>query len=245
VFCTNEHAASYFRKLFSKRVAEDIKVTYDSIDPIEIDRARAASFDRNKVLEDLGIPVSKFLVLAVGQFVDRKGRWTFLEAARLIKARTEEMAFVWVSPTIPEGENAKRVESFDLGDSFHLIRSDLLGTERLDILKFFRAADLFVLPSYVEGVPIALLEAMAIGLPCISTSVYGIPEAIINGKTGLLIEAGDAKALSESIMQLSNKLELRSQLADHGRHFVMTKFDERLAAATVVEAYCMVIHSEQ
>jgi glycosyltransferase involved in cell wall biosynthesis len=237
VYCTNKHAAAYFSRLFSKRVADDIKITYDSIDPVEIDTARDAAFDRIEILERLGISTNKFLVLAVGQFIDRKGRWIFLEAAKKVVLQNSDVIFVWVSPFLPSGDDAKRVESFGLGDSSYLVRSDEIGTTRQDILRFFRVADIFVLPSYVEGVPIALLEAMAMGVPSISTNVYGIPEAVIHEKTGLLIEAGDSEGLAASVSRLVSDKELRTSLARQGREHAVQNFDERIAASTAVKGY--------
>lgn len=237
VYCTNKHAAAYFRQLFSKRVADDIKITYDSINPVEIDAARDAAFDQSEILERLGIPTNKFLVLAVGQFIDRKGRWTFLEAAKKVVSQNSDVIFVWVSPFLPSGHDAERVESFGLGDSFYLVRSDEIGTTRQDILRFFRVADIFVLPSYVEGVPIALLEAMAMGVPSISTNVYGIPEAIIHERTGLLIEAGDSQGLAASVSRLVSDKELRLRFAREGREHAVQNFDERVAARTAIEGY--------
>lgn len=237
VFCTNEHAARYFSRLFSKRVADDIKITYDSIDPEEIDAARGAPFDRDQSLRRLNITTHTPVILTVGQFVDRKGRWTLLEAAKFVNSQTVDCVFVWVTPTLPQGPDVERVAGFGLCDSFYLVRSGSIGLERQDILQFFRVADLFVLPSFVEGVPIALLEAMAIGIPSISTNVYGIPEAIIDQETGLLVEAGDSKALAEAIIELLRDPELRSQIGEKGRQIAVTKFDERLAARTAVAAY--------
>lgn len=63
-------------------------------------------------------------------------------------------------------------------------------------------ADVYVLPSYKEGLPISILEAMSYSLPVISTRVGGIPEIIMNGKNGLLINPGDKEALYESIIKL-------------------------------------------
>jgi glycosyltransferase involved in cell wall biosynthesis len=245
VFCTNKHAARYFSRLFSKRVADDIKITYDSINPVEIDQAREAPLNKNDLLQRLSIPTGKLVVLTVGQFIDRKGRWTLLEAAKLVKDETDGITFVWVTPSLPSGNDVERVESFELGGSLRIVRSDDVGSDRQSILTFFRVADLFVLPSYVEGVPIALLEAMALGIPCISTNVYGIPEAVSNGDTGLLVEAGDARALSESMLRLAKNPELRDEIARRGRDIAITKFDERVAAKTAVDAYKSALAEEE
>jgi glycosyltransferase involved in cell wall biosynthesis len=237
VFCTNEHAANYYRQLFSGRVARDIKLTYDSINPVEIDEALRDKFDREAELRNLGIPDNNFIVLTVGQFIDRKGRWTLLDAAEMVKAKTEDIRFVWVTPSLPNNCEADRIAEYDHGETFRLIRSADVGTDRRSILRFYQIADIFALPSFVEGIPIALLEAMAAGIPCISTNVYGIPEAIIHEKTGLLIEAGDPGALADAIMRLHKDTFLRAEIARGGRDRARSVFDERIAARTAVSEY--------
>ena len=237
VFCTNEHAAKYYSQLFSRRVSDDIKITYDSINPDQIEAARKASFDRSETLDRLGLPKDKSIVLAVGQFIDRKGRWTFLEAAKVVSKTNPEILFLWITPTLPTGSDLDRVNNYSLENVFFIVESQKIGSRRSDILKCFRVADIFVLPSLVEGVPIALLEAMAIGLPCISTNVYGIPEAIVNEETGLLVEPSDPQSLAEAIIRLKTDTNLKNRLAEAGRKLAITKFDERIAARQAVEAY--------
>jgi glycosyltransferase involved in cell wall biosynthesis len=245
VFCTNRHAADYFALLFSNRVNRETKLTYDSINPEEIDRARSLDFDRGAILDRFQIPPNKFIVLTVGQFIDRKGRWTVLEAAKTIASHSDEIVFIWVSPFLADEVDAAKILSFELGDKFSLIRSDEIGANRLDILQFFRIADAFVLPSYVEGVPIALLEAMTLGIPCVSTNVYGIPEAIIHEKSGLLIEPGDGEALAKCVLRLYSDPDLRLRLANSGRSHALANFDERVAARTAVRAYKAVLGLEK
>jgi glycosyltransferase involved in cell wall biosynthesis len=118
-----------------------------------------------------------------------------------------------------------------------MVHSEKLGKDRLDVLRFFRIADVFSLPSYIEGLPIALLEAMALERPSISTNVYAIPEAVKNMETGILIEPGDSNALAEAILKLKDDPALRAKLGAHGRRFVIANFDEREAAATAIAAY--------
>jgi glycosyltransferase involved in cell wall biosynthesis len=237
VFCTNEHAANYYRQLFTGRVARDIKITYDSINPVEIDEALRDKFDREAELRKLDVSDNKFIVLTVGQFIDRKGRWTLLDAAEMVTAKTDDIRFIWVTPLLPNDEEAARIAEYDLGETFRLVRSADVGADRRSILRFYQIADIFVLPSFVEGVPIALLEAMAVGVPCISTNVYGIPEAILHEKTGLLIEAGDPRELADAIMRLHEDTFLRADLAQGGCERARSVFDERIAARTAVSEY--------
>jgi len=237
VFCTNEHAANYYRELYRGAVRDSIQITYDSIDPDAIDDALRNGKSREEWRDRFNISSDTFVVLTVGQFIDRKGRWALLEAARILSLSERNWKFLWVTPGVLNEEERNRIDDYGLDDAFQLIKSSDVGADRRSILSFFAVADVFALPSYVEGVPIALLEAMASGLPCVSTNVYGIPEAIVDHETGLLVEPGDATALATALHTLRSDRQLRIRLAENGRKRARTVFDERIAARTAVESY--------
>ena len=238
MFCSNEDSKNYFRQFFSPEFVEKkIKVTYTSVNPLEIEAALSAEFDRDGLCGKFNIPRDKFLVLCVGQFIDRKGRWTFLEAAKNICETTEDVAFVWIANSKPSAEDLQKAEDFGLGDSFRLITSDEIGGVRLDLFKMFRLADAFVLASFVEGLPISLLEAMALGIPSISTNINAIPEAVKHLETGILIEAGDDAKLAESILLLKTNKTLPEKLSANGREWVLKNFDEREVAKIAIKSY--------
>ena len=223
--------------MYSQRIGEQIRVTYTSVHPEEIEKALLANFDKNALLEKFKLPKDKFIVLAVGQFIDRKGRWTFLKAAETLAKTDADIAFVWLAPNLPGKKDQLLIDNLALGDSFHLILSETVGTNRQDILRFFAISDVFALPSFIEGLPIALLEAMALKRPSISTNVYGIPEAVQHLETGLLIEPGDSKALAEAILLLKNGPGLRKRLSENGSRYVLKHFDDREAAKIALAAY--------
>jgi glycosyltransferase involved in cell wall biosynthesis len=133
-------------------------VTFTAVDPPQIEDALKAPFDRDSTLAALGIPATDFVVLCVGQFIDRKGRWVFLDAAREIVQTRRDISFVWLTPQLPNDDDEQRITDYKLGDKFKLVLSETLGKDRIDVLRFFRIADVFTLPSFVEGLPIALLE---------------------------------------------------------------------------------------
>lgn len=236
-FASNADTKTRLRGLVSEKFWNRIKVTYTAVNPPEIDEALAAPFDRARVLANHGISPDDFVVLCVGNFIDRKGRWVFLDAARKIVAVDAGVTFVWLTPQMPTAEDAKRITEHKLGEKFKLVHSASLGSERQDVLTFFRIADAFALPSYVEGLPIALLEAMALKRPSISTNVYAIPEAVKNLETGLLVEPGDAEGLADAILKLKGDGPLRDRLSATGREFVLANFDERDAAAKAIASY--------
>ena len=237
VFCSNQDAKNYFKRYFTEEFGNTIKITYTSINPPEIDAAIAENFNREELLEKYNLPLNKFLILCVGQFIDRKGRWTFLDAAKKVCEKTDDVLFIWVSNSKPNAEDLKKTDDYNLGENFRLITSDEIGSERMDLFRVFRLADVFTLPSYVEGLPISLLEAMALGIPSISTNVYAIPEAVKNLETGILIEAGDDDALADAILTLKNNGKLRKKLSKNGRDWVLKNFDEREAARIAIAAY--------
>ncbi|HEX6280046.1 MAG TPA: glycosyltransferase family 4 protein [Pyrinomonadaceae bacterium] len=236
IFASNRDTKESLKNWVTPKFWETIEVTYTCVDPELIKSARVAGLDVRSERQKLGIPNDCFVVLAVGQFIDRKGRWIFLEAAQRLKSHTD-IYFVWVMPDGISEEEQGRIEEYDLGNRFVPVISSSIGSERVEILRFFRLADAFALPSYVEGLPIALLEAMAMGIPSISSKVYAIPEAVIHEETGLLIDAGDADALANAIMRLKRDTGLREKLAVQGSEFVLTNFDERDAARQCIRAY--------
>lgn len=245
LFAANRDAIDKMKFFLSAWEVEKITLTRAAINPAEIDSALAENIDRPALREKHGLSPDKFLVLCIGQFIDRKGRWVFLEAAREVLKARGDIEFVWIAPERPEAADAKRMEEFGLGDSFRLILSADIGASRLELLGFFRAADIFALPSLWEGLPISILEAMAIGLPTISTNVNAIPEAVRNNETGVLIEPGNAAELAQAVLRLRDDGPLRERLSRDGREHVLKYFDERDAARVALDAYEESLNNER
>jgi glycosyltransferase involved in cell wall biosynthesis len=97
------------------------------------------------------------------------------------------------------------------------------GTRR-DIPRILPVLDVFVLPSLYEGFGIAILEAMAAGKPVVATTVGGIPEFVVQGETGLLVEPGNAEALVEAIGCLLSDRERARQMGIRGRERVLAGY---------------------
>ena len=237
IFTSNHDTRNKIRPLVAPAFWEDIAVTYTCVDPEQIAKTLDRESDISVIRKRNGFDVYDFIVLAVGQFIDRKGRWVFLDAAKQYENEDSHTKFVWLTPVWPDESIQARIAEYELGESFKLKLSANVGSTREEVLEFFRIADVFALPSFVEGLPIALLEAMALGLPSISTNVYAIPEAIHHGETGILIEAGDAEALAREIKELKNDPALRQKLAKTGSKYVLEHFDERVASQIAIAKY--------
>jgi glycosyltransferase involved in cell wall biosynthesis len=98
-------------------------------------------------------------------------------------------------------------------------------------------ADIFVLPSHNEGLPVAILEAMGAGLPVVTTPVGAIPELVIDGETGILAPPGSSSALADALARLVNDPKLRSRLGSNGRNRVETHFRIEVVADRFVSIY--------
>ncbi len=237
VFTANNDARKSLKTLVPEDFFRKIKVTYAYINPIEINQALQTKINRNKMCEKYHLPTDKFLVFCVGQFIDRKGRWIFLEAAAKLKKINDDIAFVWISNSKPSGVDLEKAKSFGLGKDFVFITSEQIGKEHIDLFNLLRVADVFSLPSYIEGLPISLLEAMALGIPSVSTDINGIPEAIKHLETGYLIAPGAVEELENAIQTLKDDLTLRERLSKKGREFVLANFSEIVVAKFAAENY--------
>jgi glycosyltransferase involved in cell wall biosynthesis len=104
-------------------------------------------------------------------------------------------------------------------------------------INHYRGADVYVQPSFSDAFPLPVLEAMASGLPVVATRVGGIPEAVVNGKTGLLVEPGDAPALAEAILRLVSDKDLRKAMGKAGRQRVLDLFSWEQIAKNLLCQY--------
>jgi glycosyltransferase involved in cell wall biosynthesis len=243
-FTSNNEAREYFRGMFSDKKFEDIKVTYTSVDSDEVDAALSLPATRDSIVKRYGIPNDKYLVFCVGQFIDRKGRWTFLEAASIVSRTTSDVVFVWIANSAPNEHDLERAAQFGLGEKFRIITSDEIGDEHIDLFELLKTADSFVLASVREGLPISLIEAMALGVPSISTNINAIPEALVHEKTGLLVEPEDPESLAEAINRLREDEGLAAALSKQGREIVLDKFSDQVIAGIALDAYGKAINDD-
>ncbi|MEJ7623122.1 MAG: glycosyltransferase family 4 protein [Pyrinomonadaceae bacterium] len=241
IFASNHDTKNKFRTFVTDRFWKTIPVTYTCVNPIEIEAAVKVDMDIAALRSRFGIQGS-LVVFCAGQFIDRKGRWVFLDAAKKVSDKRADISFVWLSPTMPSAVDQQKIETYGLGERFKLITAASLGRDRADILRFYRLADVFALASFVEGLPISLLEAMALKLPSISTNISAIPEAVYHGENGILIPPGDANALTEAIILLATNPELRDRLSEKGSRDVLAKFDERAASRIALDHYTACFH---
>jgi colanic acid/amylovoran biosynthesis glycosyltransferase len=173
----------------------------------------------------------KFQIVCVGRLMARKGQAVLLAATAKLLERGQRVHLSLIGDG-PDRQ-ALEIEAARLN-----IRGDVTFHGWINqgrIREFLEQADVFVLPSFAEGVPVSLMEAMAMEIPCISTFIAGIPELIHSGENGILTPASDAGMLAAAIETLIDDPALRIRLARAGRRTVVESYDlrsntERLAA---------------
>jgi glycosyltransferase involved in cell wall biosynthesis len=167
------------------------------------------------------------VILTVARLDQQKGLPTLLTAA----AQVPEAAFVIVGEG-PE-RHALEVQSQELGINNRVVFAGF----RQDIAAWLGHCSLFVLPSLYEGVPLALLEAMAAGKPVIASAIPGNDEAVTHAKTGWLVPAGDAGALADAINHLLADPNLAQQLASAGQARALNEFSSQAMIRQVMQIY--------
>ncbi len=237
LLASNRDVIESLKPLLSEKIVSKIRLAYSGVDVCEIKQALEQEFNRAELCRRYKLPAGRFYVFALGQFIERKGCWVLLEAARELMREHPEMIFVWIGTGKLDEETARRVEQYGLGDSFRLLSSDEIGQSRLDLLTLLRLADLFVLPSSNEGLPVALLEAMALGKACIASRINAIPEAVTDGETGILIPPGDSASLANAIAKMRADDVACERIARAGQAHVLADFDERRTAQITVDLY--------
>lgn len=174
---------------------------------VDVEAAHQAAAERVGIRAELGIGPEEVVVGTVANLRPIKGYPTLLAAAREVLDRHPGARFVTVGQGPQEAEIRSIHQELDLGD-----RLLLLGHRR-DAMAVMGACDVFCLASLHEGLPVALMEALALGLPVVATGVGGIREVVDDGVEGLLVAPGSPEALAGAILTVLGDDDLRRKMA--------------------------------
>lgn len=181
-------------------------------------------------------PQSKVKIVFIGTTKRSKGVDALIEAVGTLPKATRsrlEVAIIGPDPEDRSCELRRHIEKLGLE---HVI--DLAGVLTPDEVRDeLRRASIFTLPSHAEGLPNALLEAMAVGLPCVVSDVGAIPEVITDGVDGFLVKAGNVEHLSACLKNLIGSLELRKRVGRAARKRVRGHFCQEKVAGRLGEVY--------
>ncbi len=185
--------------------------------------------DRSRLRAALSTPPDRVVVVAVSRLVARKGYRELAAAMREVPD-----AELWVAGVRLGSDRGEDMEatlrSAGLGD-----RLRLLGY-RGDVAAVLAAADIFVLPSYFEGLPMSVIEAMLTGLPVVATAIRGPREQVVPDVTGLLVQPREIAGLAAALRRLAADPALRAAMGEAGRQRALELYDEAKVLARTIEA---------
>jgi glycosyltransferase involved in cell wall biosynthesis len=179
----------------------------------------------------LGLQPDHLVVMNVGRLMVQKGQRFLVAAMPTLAARFPRLAVVVVGGGYLADDLARQAADLGVAQFLHL------PGHRTDARMLLDAADLFVLPSRQEGMPLAALEAMDAGLPVVATDVIGTAEVVSHGATGTLVPPEDPPALAEAITDLLADPDLRQRYAQAGRRRYVERFTARRMAQDTLRVY--------
>jgi colanic acid/amylovoran biosynthesis glycosyltransferase len=232
VISSTQYNKDYLTPMCPDDGGDKIKVIYHGV---SLQDFRPGGKEKN------GLPT----ILSVAQFREKKGLPFLVEACRILKSEGQEFECCIIGDGPQRGLLEELIEKHNLHDTVRL--EGIVFQERLR--DYYRRADIFALPSVVasdgdrDGIPVTLIEVMAMGLPVVSTFVSGIPELVQDGRTGLLVSPGDAMALADALLTLLRDEGLRRQMGQASRNRATTHFDIQDSVARVADLFAQELGS--
>lgn len=202
---------------------EHVITVHPALDLARFDPVR---YDRDKTREILNIPAGAYLIGTVGRVSPGKGYEDFLQAAQKLRARNKNKSlhFVVVG-SASYGEEDYYENIIQLAQELELGESVTFTGFRRDIPALLNAMDVFIFPSRAEGFGATVIEAMAMGVPCVSTRSDGTLDTVVDRKTGLVFQGGDVEGLAGAVELFLRNDSLRNQIAKNGYRQVRDRFN--------------------
>lgn len=180
---------------------------------------------------EFGVSSDEILIVSVARLVWFKGLSTLISAMPLLLAKYPGARIVVAGEGPLREELTKQAEDLGVGDRL------VLTGERCDIPAILSAADIFVLPSVSEGMPISIMEAMAAGRPVVATDVGGVAELVDHNETGLLVPPRTPPALADALAQLALDPKQRAAMGARGQRRIASEFSPQQMAESTAAIY--------
>lgn len=198
-----------------------------------IDLLRFSGATGEGVRAEFDVPDAVPLIGLVGRLHPAKGHADLLCALAQLNTEGIKMRSLLVGSGELHDEIAADVERRGLRNQV------TLTGQRADIPRLLAALDVLVMPSRWEGLPITLLEAMAMGKPVVATKVGGIPDVVTDGQEGLLVPAGDVESLTNALRRMVTDAGLRQRCGERARATLLARYDVRRTAQAYESLYAM------
>lgn len=214
VVCTSDYVRAQLISAGDREDWRKLRTIHSGVD-LTMFTPSPRPLDRTRTIE----------ILNVAGMSVRKGQSVLLSAFAELRRRHPDVRLTLVGDGPERAALERRACALDLGDSVQFVGA--LGHDR--VADAYRRADVFCLPSYAEGVPTVLMEAMASGLPVVATHVMGVPE-LVDRSSGLLVAPGRDDQLADALDRLAGDGELRTRMGQAARRRVEAHHDAAQAA---------------
>jgi colanic acid/amylovoran biosynthesis glycosyltransferase len=222
VVCVSDFTRSQLMALVDEAHWDKVHVVHCGIDPEQFAPPEAAR------------PADEVTrILTVGRLDNMKGIPVLIEAMAELRRRGAQVELTVVGDG-PDRDHLQRLAE-RAGVGGYIAWPGSVGQDA--IRAHYHAADIFCLPSFAEGVPVVLMEAMSTGLPVVANHITGIPELVVNEVNGLLVRPGRTDLLVAALETLVDDAELRSRLGRAGREKVLREFESRAVGAQLRELF--------
>lgn len=185
---------------------------------------------------------NNFQILFLGVLIKRKGVHNLIKAAKMMKDNGEirKIKIVIAGSGIEEVALKKMCEEFQLDDVVEFVGwTD--GQKKKDLMK---QSQLLILPSYNEGLPISILEAISLGIPVIASPVGDIPTSVKNGENGFLVDPEDIEKIVNCLYLISSNRELWNKLSRNAKKLAIEKFSEEKYFLSIIECYKNILKAD-
>lgn len=207
-------------------------VGYGSAGGVDIERYNPNPIESN-VRHELEIPEDGFVFTFVGRIVKDKGINELISAFNNINQKYPNAHLLLVGPieSVQNPVDESTFRTIEKNENIHAV-----GMQK-DVRPYLKASDAFVLPSYREGFGMVLIEAGAMGLPCITTDITGCNEIIVPGENGAIIEPRNMKALRDEMEKWVSNPDMVKKMASNARNMVSERYDSRIVRDHYFEFY--------
>jgi glycosyltransferase involved in cell wall biosynthesis len=193
---------------------------------------KVGSGARERIRQEFGMSDDAFVIVYVARFEPQKGHFFLLNTLKHFIPQAHRKVFALL---VGIGIDQEKIEA-------EVIRLGLQDVVRFtgyrqDVPDILTASDVSIMTSHYEGIPRALMESMALGIPVVATDVPGTRTLIRSGQTGLLVGYGDVPGLSDALNKILTDPALARRLGESGRYLVQTKFNEYTVADRVEAVY--------
>ena len=249
---TIETGAAWFTDLILTQSREDLetatttglceeeKVGYlgNGVDVARFRRSNSTSSQQESLRQELGLPEQGAPIIAMtGRITAEKGYLELMEALVILRERFPNLHLLCIGGELSSERDSFQCQLNELIEKHNLDSHVTLTGLRSDIPELLGLVDLFTLPSYREGLPRSILEAMAMELPVVTTDIRGCREAVVDGKTGFLVPPQNSEQLAAALGNLLADKSMRETFGKAGRQRVENEYDEALVFRRLESTY--------